>query len=175
MVSWKGGVALLVLLFGIAAYLFLNRPQPSPAQAAFVPCDLLNTVYVKVEGRSGAVTMERTDVRAEWQLLSPGPEPGDHGRITTLISALNSIRVLNTLQNGGSTTAEGLAQPREVVSCRTAAGASYTLSVGNRSFDGSGYYAQRGGDQRIYVISSVEVDEFDRVLAQPPVKSTPSP
>ncbi len=175
MVSWKGGLVLLVVLFGIAAYLFLNRPQPAPAQSALVPCDLMNTVYVKIDGRNGPVTMERADVRAEWQLLSPKPEPGDHGRITTLISALNSIRVLNTLQNGGNGAAEGLTQPREVVSCRTAAGASYTLSVGNQSFDGSGYYAQRGGDQRVYVISSVEVDEFDRALAQPPVKPTPSP
>ncbi len=175
MVSWKGGVVLLLVLLAIAGYLFVNRPQPAPPQAAFVPCDLLNTVYVKLESRNGVVAMTRADPRADWQLQSPERTPGDHDRISTLISALNSIRVLNTLQNPGDRAAEGLVQPKDVVSCRTAAGASYTISVGNQSFDGSGYYAQRGGDQRVYVISSVEVDEFDRALAHPPAKSTPSP
>ena len=65
--------------------------------------------------------------------------------------------------------------PAAVVSCRLSSGSSYNLSVGSQSFDGSGYYAQKGGDHRVYVVASVAVQQFDQALAQPPVKPTPSP
>ena len=60
------------------------------------------------------------------------------------------------------------------MACRVQSGRSYNLTVGKQSFDGSGYYARKGGDSRVYIVSSVEVDGFDKALSKPPVKPTPS-
>lgn len=175
MVSWKGGLALLVVLAGLAAYLLLSRPQPAKPTPALLPCGVLDTVYLRIEGQGRTLELERADPRSDWELRRPQSGPADRRGVTFLLSAVDSIKVLNSLPPSSDDAAFGLAQPREVLECRIAAGPSYNLSIGNRSFDGSGYYARKGGDNRVYVISSVEVDDFDRALGQPPVKPTPSP
>jgi len=43
------------------------------------------------------------------------------------------------------------------------------------NFDSSGYYAAKAGDGRVYVISSVPIDDYDRQLVTPPVLSGASP
>jgi hypothetical protein len=99
----------------------------------------------------------------------------DHNAVTTLVNSLDVLKVENTIAKPEAASAYGLDQPREVVTCRVKDGSSYNLSVGSQSFDGSGYYARKGGDNRVYVISSVEVQQFDQALARPPVKPSPSP
>ena len=41
MVSWKGGLVLLVVLAGLGAYALATRPGPAAPQKAFVPCDVV--------------------------------------------------------------------------------------------------------------------------------------
>ena len=95
--------------------------------------------------------------------------------MTTIVNAMDVIRVQNTISKPGPDSQYGLAPAREALTCRLSDGSSYNLSVGSQSFDGSGYYARKGGDSRVYVISSIEVQQFDQALAEPPVKPTPSP
>jgi hypothetical protein len=174
-VSWKGGLILLVLLAGIAVYAFASRPQPAPAQAAFVPCDVVQAVYFRIQGTDRTVELQRATPTSSWRLLQPATGQVDTNRVTTIVNAMDVIRVQNTISKPGADSQYGLAPPREVLTCRVNSGSSYTLSVGSQSFDGSGYYARKGGDSRVYVISSIEVEQFDQALAEPPVKPTPSP
>jgi hypothetical protein len=108
-------------------------------------------------------------------MTEPVAAPADQNQVTTLVNALDVLKVQNTIAKPDAAGGYGLAPARETVTCRLRDGSSYNLSVGSPSFDGSGYYARKGGDNRIYVISSVEVQLFDQALAQPPVKPTPSP
>jgi uncharacterized protein DUF4340 len=174
-VSWKAGVVLLAVLAALAAYLVVSRPQPAPARASLVPCDVVKAVYFRVQGPSRTVELRRDTPTSPWRLIQPVAGEVDHNAVTTLVNALDVIKVQNTIAKPEAATAYGLDQPREVVTCRVKDGSSYTLSVGSQSFDGSGYYARKGGDNRVYVISSVEVQQFDQALAKPPVKPTPSP
>jgi hypothetical protein len=119
--------------------------------------------------------LERVTPRDPWRLTQPRPAIADSSGAQYLMSSIEAIKVLNTIERPQPASAYGLDQPREVVACRVMSGRSYNLSVGNQSFDGSGYYTQKAGDSRVYVISSVAVDEFDKVLAEPPVQPTPSP
>lgn len=174
MVSWKGGLVLLALLGALGVYVLATRPAPPRPSASLVPCDVVQAVYFRVQSSDRTVELQRDTITSPWRLTQPAPAEADPDRVTTLVNALDVLRVQNTIGKPGDAAGYGLDRPREVVTCRVKVGSSYNLSVGSPSFDGSGYYARKGGDNRVYVISSVEVQLFDQALAQPPVKPTPS-
>jgi hypothetical protein len=175
MVSWKTGAALLVALIGLAAYLLLSRPQSTPVAPALIPCDVLRTVEVRLAGGGRELDLQRAGERADWQVIQPVAATASHDDVVTLVSAINSINIQNTLSESAAQGDFGLTQPRLTLTCRLSDGKSYNLTVGKPSFDGSGYYAQKAGDGRVYVISKVEVDSMDQALSKPPVQPTPSP
>ncbi len=173
MVSWKSGLVLLALLVGLGIYAYQSRPQPAPLVPAFVPCGLLDSTSITIQGPSRTLEITRPTPSDPWQIQQPVKATGDPTAISTLVGAIDSVKILNTLKNVQPPAFYGLDRPREVLTCRVTSGASFTLSIGNQSFDSSGYYAQRGADSRVYVISSVEVDSFDKALAEPPVQPAP--
>lgn len=176
MVSWRAGVLLLAALLALVVYAVVSgRTRPPASAPPFLPCPSVDTVYVKIAGQGRVVEMERATPRDAWQVILPRAAPADSDRATTITSSLQSLRVLNTIPRPEQTTDYGFAQPHAVVTCRVSDRASYNLSIGNQSFDSTGYYAQKTGDSRVYVISGVEVDTFDRALSDPPVRPSPSP
>jgi hypothetical protein len=175
MVSWKGGLVLVALLAGLAVYALASRPAPSPPAPSLVPCDVVRALYFRVQSPASTVELQRDTVTSPWRLTRPVAAPADQDRVTTVVNALGVIKVENTIPKPSASSDYGLDPPREVVTCRLEGGSSYNLSVGSPSFDGSGYYARKGGDNRVYVVSSVEVQLFDQALTQPPVKPSPSP
>lgn len=175
MVSWRAGVVLLVLLVAVIVYAVVSRPRPQAPGQPFLPCTLLNTVDVRLEGQGRVVELERPTPRESWQVTRPRQAPADSERVSALMGTIQSLTVLNTISKPDAASAYGLDHPHGGVSCRLSNRGSYNLSIGNQSFDSSGYYAQKSGDSRVYVISGVGVDEFDRTLADPPVKPSPSP
>jgi hypothetical protein len=174
MVSWKGGLVLLVLLGALGAYALATRPGPTKPAAALVPCDVVQAVYFRVQAPARTTELQRDTITSPWRLTQPAAGEADPNAATTLVNALDVIKVQNTIEKPGPAAGYGLDPARELVTCRVRDGSSYNLSVGSPSFDGSGYYARKGGDNRVYVISSVEVQLFDQALVQPPVKPSPS-
>ena len=175
MVSWKGAVVLVAILAALGVYLLATRPQPAPAAAALVPCDVVKAVYFRVQSPSRTIELQRSSPTALWQLTQPPEGEANQDAATTVVNALDVLKVENTISSPQAASVYGLDPPRELVSCRLGDGSSYNLSVGSQSFDGSGYYAQKGGDHRVYVVGSVAIQQFDQTLAQPPVKPTASP
>ena len=175
MVSWKGAVVLLAAVAVLVGYLIANRPRPAPATPALIPCAALNTTYLLIKGGGRTLEIERSSPSASWEVRQPVAAPGDPEVVDILVNEVNSVQVLNTIPSPKPGDQYGLTDPGLAVTCRVNGGRSYNLTVGNQSFDGSGYYAQKGGDHRVLVISKVEVDGFERALATPPVKASPSP
>lgn len=176
MVNWKTGLVLLVLLAGLGAYWSSTRPSPpSGPLGKILPCDAANTVFVRVEEAGKVVEVQRARPGDHWQVTIPVDAPADPEVMTFFVGSFHSVDAMNTITNPQPLVDYGLDTPSRVVTCRVNGGSSYTLSIGKASFDGSGYYAQRAGDSRVYVISAVPVDEFDREVADPPVRSTPTP
>ena len=175
MVSWKGLAAILVVLAAIVAYAWFSRPQPGPPAAHLFQCQEANMVGLLVEGQGGAVVeISRTAVGENWNVVKPVNHLANQDFARQLAEDLYSIVPEGTVKNPGPLTDYGLDKPRELVTCRVKDGASYTLTVGKETFDGGAYYAVKGGDPRVYVVSSVPIDDFDRNLKDPPV-STPAP
>jgi len=178
LISWRTGALLLLVLAGLAVYAYVTRPgqgTPQPQAASFLACPSIDMVVIRVEGGGRVTQVERPTPRDPWRVTLPVAAPADSDAVSYLESSVTAVKVLNTLSASSAPASDGLASPREILTCRVDDGRSYTLSVGNPSFDGSGYYARRSGDGRVYVISSVEVDAFDRALAEPPVKPSPNP
>lgn len=175
MVNWKVGLALIVIVVGLSAYLILTRPRPAASEfGRILPCSLTDTVLVRVEAGGKVLEVVRPRPGEPWQLTSPVSAPADPLTMEYLTQSLHSVSAINTIRNPDARSSYGLEPPSRIVTCRVNGGNSYTLSVGKESFDGSGYYAQRGGDGRVFVISSIPVDMFDRELAEPPVKPSPT-
>jgi Domain of unknown function (DUF4340) len=174
-VSWRWGVVLLGVLVALAVYLVASRPRPAPQPPALVPCGVVDTVYLRIEGGGRTLELQRPTTTSGWDVLQPLQAPGDPRSVEFLVNEVDSLKVLNTISTPQAKSQYGLDEPAFVVNCRLKSGRSYNLTVGRQSFDGSGYYAQKGGDNRVFIVSSVEVDGFDKALSRPPVKPTPSP
>lgn len=174
MVSWKGAAALLVVLVAVAAYAWYSRPQPAPEAAHLFPCQETNMVGLLIQGQGGAVEISRSAIGENWNVVQPVHALANQDFARQLAEDLYSIQPEGNVDKPGPASDYGLDAPREVVTCRVKDGRSYTLTVGKETFDGGAYYALKGGDPRVYVVSSVPIDDFDRNLKDPPV-STPAP
>lgn len=132
-------------------------------------------VGLLVEAPGGrAVEISRTAPGEQWRVTRPVEGAADQEAARQLAQDLHSIIPESSVDHPAKPAEFGLDAPREVVTCRVKDGASYTLTVGKETFDGGGYYARKGGDSRVYVISSVPIDDFDRNLKDPPVKPAAS-
>lgn len=167
---------LAAVLVGLGAYAYLSRPQPAPEAPPLFPCDVTNALDVLVTGQNGKqVEVSRPSEHQLWVVVKPVSAPADQDLARTLAEDLHSVVPKNTIQHPDPPAAYGLDTPRVTVTCRVTSGASYTLTVGKENFDSSGYYAAKAGDGRVYVISSVPIDDYDRQLVTPPVLSGASP
>lgn len=175
MISWKGAAALLLVLAALAYFVYQSRqPKAQPAVAHLIPCDLTNALAVSAEGPGGVhVGIGRPALREPWTVTAPSPGPANQAAAQDFVDSLYAVKTIGTV-SGTDLAAYGLDHPREILSCRVNDGSSYTLTIGKESFDGSGYYALKGGGGQVYVISGVPVDEFDRVLKSPPYRAVPS-
>jgi hypothetical protein len=168
LVSWKGAVALTVLLAGlIGVFLWMGRQQ-TPAAPPLFPCDITDALDLKVTAADGRmVEIARSGLSGTWAVAQPSPGPAEPEFAQGMVQSLHSIKPDDTLR-GADPAQFGLDKPTRTVTCRVSSGRSYTLTVGKERFDGGGYYAQKAGDPNVYVISSVPVDDFDNRLKQPP-------
>lgn len=174
MVSWKAAVVLAVVLLGIVGYLVVSQQRSASHQQSppFVSCDPATAVWLQVQGQGHTFAMQRGDDLREWQVTQPVRQQAEGTAADGLVESANGVQVLNTIGRPGGLGQYGLDRPRDVVTCRVKAGTSFTLSVGNPSFDGSGYYARKEGDSRVYVISGVQVEALERALTAPPVSQS---
>ena len=178
MVSWKGAVLLAAVLAGLGVYAWLSRPAPPPVVNihSLIPCNQSTAVEIRIDYASGKTFLAgRAGVNSEWTVKQPVSGRADEIPMSALEQSVDAVQAENTIRNPGPPSQYGLDHPREVLTCRVRDGSSYTLSIGGESFDNAGYYARKSGDDAVYVISSVQVDEFDRVLSEPPVLGSPLP
>ena len=168
MISGKGLAVVAAILLALAGVLvWTNRQKPASKPALF-PCNITTILDVTARNDQGQVIeLARSDLRADWQIVKPSPGPAEPEFAQQLAQDLDSIRPDDTLK-GADPAQYGLDHPSRTVTCRTASGSSFTLTIGSERFDGGGYYAQKSGDPNVYVISSVPVDDFDNRLKQPP-------
>src|SRR5436305_10816557 len=99
MVSWRAGLGLLVVLVALGALAVLTRPQPAsraPAPA-FLGCSGRQAVDILIAGGGRVTELERHAPGDSWRVAQPGPSAADSRSVETLVSSIDSIKVLNTI------------------------------------------------------------------------------
>jgi hypothetical protein len=177
-INWKAALGLAVVLLALAVYALQSRPgtaTPKPVPA-LLPCDVVQTVDLKVSGSAGKVVeARRTAAGDPWQLIEPSSGPADGPAVDGLLAAAAQLQSTDTLKSPPAAKDLGLDPAQLTVACTLAKGASYTLSIGGQNFDGSGDYARVSGNAQVHVIPSATVAKFQQALDQPPVRPSPSP
>jgi hypothetical protein len=175
-INWKAALALVVVLLALGVYALQSRPAPAKPAAVLLPCDVIQTLDLKLTGPGGKVLeLRRSSAGGPWQLLAPSAGPADGTVVDDLLATAAQLQSSDTLKTPPAEPDLGLDPARLTVACTLAKGGSYTLSIGGQNFDGSGDYARVSGDARVYVIPSATVAKFQQALDQPPVRPSPSP
>jgi hypothetical protein len=178
LINWKAAAVLVVVLVAVAVYALQTRPSSAPSKpaAGLLPCDVVQTVDLKLTAGTGKVVEVRRSAAADpWQLVQPSAGPADEAAVDGVLEAAAQLQSTDTLKAPPATADLGLDPARLTVACTLAKGGSYTLSIGGQNFDGSGDYARASSDAKVHVISSATVAKFQQMLDQPPVRPSPSP
>src|SRR2546421_5190224 len=102
MVSWKGGLVLLALLGALGVYALATRPGPTRSSSSLVPCDVVQALYFRVQAPSRTVELRRDTITSPWRLTQPAAGEADPDRVTTLVNALDVLKVQNTIAKPGA-------------------------------------------------------------------------
>lgn len=170
---------MLVLFVAVAVYAVQSRPRPAsppPPARALVPCEPSETLELSITSSGGGdLLVQRSATGAEWTVKRPRPGAADGAAVDGLLGALSSLHATESLKETAPGQDLGLQPPGTTISCSLSGGASYTLSVGGQSFDGNGNYARVSGDAKVHVIPAAEVAKFQKAVAQPPYRPSPTP
>jgi hypothetical protein len=122
-----------------------------------------------------SVTVSR-GVGGAWRITDPFEAEGDDTRVEGVLDSL--ARLLSTRIIEGEDVdleAFGLAEPALRVEVGLEGGESQVLLVGNKNPAGYSRYAQREGEERVYLVSSSTVGDLEQLVSNPPEKPTPAP
>jgi len=172
-VNWKTGLVVLAARAarGGSAYPARQQPVTTPGAKSLVPCNQFQTVHLDLEGGGKSLVLDRPGTGNTWRLEKPVQADADTTQVHTLLGRVSALAPDSSIDNA-EPARYGLTAPSRTLTCRVSDGSSYTLSIGDESFDGSGYYASTGGG-RVYVVSGLTVDQLDQALANPPVRPSP--
>jgi hypothetical protein len=177
----------VILLFILAALVglawFLNHPQtpdqgtPTPTSSSaylFTPQDgVVNSIkIVSKDGQS--VDLERNQ-DGTWTITQPQMGPADAGLSESSATQVTTLSVVNSLEGGNAAPeALGLKDPSYTFTFKFASGKQASLTVGDQTPIGSGYYAQLDNNPAV-IVDKNGIESLLMLLKTPPYALTATP
>jgi hypothetical protein len=129
---------------------------------------------VLVEGADGQVIELQKDAAGTWLLRQPPtlPEGTDQTPITSAVSQLGTVRVLNELAVPPALDALGLEQPTTTLTFTLDTGETVKVDVGASAPTGNGYYVRVNGASP-KLVDKFLFDQLTGFLTTPPLLPTP--
>jgi hypothetical protein len=175
-------VALFALLLGYVYFVELNK---TPAELGTpVPTPQPQVLNLTVDSDK---SIEIGDLRSQrefiptrsdegWQVVEPQAKPADSPAIDSTLASIASLQASRVLTNvtdlGQFGFITATLEVRLVMSDTT----PYALTVGNKTPDGSNYYAVYTGDKsKVFIIPSSTFDSLVAWLGVPPYQPTATP
>ncbi|MEM7112283.1 MAG: DUF4340 domain-containing protein [Chloroflexota bacterium] len=197
--NWRTTAVLFLILVALGGYLYYDSQQEetavdeetiaeptvaAPAIDQTVPLldgaianDVRQLDITRAE--DGVVATFSHDGLGDWQQVAPTAQAVLTTTLTTQVTGfinLTSNRVFSSTENPLS--AYGLDAPAYTIGLNTLAGdgtsKAYTLSVGNETPTNNGYYVQKPGDPRVYVVAKGSVDNMINLIDNPPLPTEES-
>jgi hypothetical protein len=111
-----------------------------------------------------------------WQMTEPFDAEADDMRVESLLDTLSWLLPTRTIEGEDvDLGAFGLAEPVLRVEVGLEEGEDQVLLVGNENPAGYSRYAQREGEERVYLVSSSTIGDLEELISDPPEKPTPTP
>ena len=150
----------------------VTNKAKTPSILTFAAAD---ATKVTISGGSGTTELNRSG--SGWQLVKPVATPADSNRVLDWLDQLGNLNADQVVQGASSDlTQYGLSKPKLDIQVSLSSGKSASLMLGDKTPDGSDYYAQVPGDKNVYLVNAPLGDDLNSALAQPPVaKPTPTP
>lgn len=151
-------LVLLVIAIGLGAYIYFVESGRDPLaddRETLLDIDPDAVDEISITAADGTLTrLTRTD--DAWQIVEPVAADADETQVTSLLSALDALRIERVVdESPASVDAYGLAPPQATVAFRTTgAGETSSLHLGNRTPTGADLYAQVEGSPRLLLIAA---------------------
>jgi hypothetical protein len=122
-----------------------------------------------------SVTVRR-GVGGAWRITDPFQADGDEERLESVLDSLSWLASTRTIEGEDvDLEAFGLAEPALRVEVGLEEGEDQVLLVGNENPAGYSRYAQREGEEGVYLASSSTMTDLEELISDPPEKPTPTP
>ena len=157
-------VFVLVLLLVVYFFLdFSNRKKDTETetetqgeQVIAVQTDELS--HISIENESGTIYFTKKD--NNWVYEEDENFPLDEDVFDNLVSTLQEISAVRTLENAGDLKEYGLEEPAVTVTAETKDGTKRELYIGNQNTSTGDYYARTGVRDMVYTIDGTTAGAF---------------
>ncbi len=110
-----------------------------------------------------------------WQVEQPAAKPGDTPTIDDTLNQLSTLKATRVLTDT-TLFAQYFVTPTLEARLVMSDTVAYAITVGDKTADGSNYYATYTGDKdKVFVVSGVTIDQLVTWLDEPPYEPTPMP
>ncbi|MBI2188175.1 MAG: DUF4340 domain-containing protein [Acidobacteria bacterium] len=164
----KTTIALLVVLGGLAGYIFFYEARREPEDTNAKPrafsqlaSDTIQEIQIKnADGETSRVQLDN----GNWQLLEPVKADADDGVVGTVTSNLASLEVQRVVEEKPTDLKQyGLEPPRVDVGFRLKDQKEFQhLLVGDKTATGGDVYAQRPNEPQVFLISAYLESIFNK-------------
>ena len=173
-------VVLVFLALGGYAY-FFEYKQEEPEELATRTAPLWDVraeeiQQLDIRGPDGGTRLMREE--DAWVLVDPATEerqPADTARVDRIIDSLARLQPLRVLTETMALSEYGLASPAWQATIRMQSGEEQTLAWGDQTPQGTSYYVKKGGEDAVYIISGLTIEELERLVREPAYEPTPTP
>ena len=160
-------IVLIVVLAGLGGYIYFvdsKRPEPGGDGGAAnekvyaLEVDKIDELKLTYNGETSLLRKSASG----WTMVQPVQTEADPAEAISLAQALTNLERVRVLdENPGDLTPFGLAQPPIVVEFK-GAGVSGSLKLGRKTPTQGEMYAQKNGEQAVFLVSSVQETSFNR-------------
>ena len=165
----RSTIALIVVLAGLAAYVYFVTWQKTPETAAskqekvFSGVEADKVEELKLKSEKGDVTTLKKE-NGSWSLVAPLPAKADEAEAGAITSALGQLEIVRVIdENPGDLKDYGLTSPRIEVDFKATGDKEYKrLLVGDKSPAGADLFAKRNDDKKVFLIQGFQESTFNK-------------
>lgn len=162
-------LALVVVLAGLGGYIYFvdsKRPantsvdgEPARTKVFNVEADKVNEIRLTFKGQT--TLLRKTD--AGWRMVEPTQVDADPPEAIGLAQAIANLEsVRNVVDNPSDLKQFGLAEPQITVEFKAEGGTSGSFKLGNKNATQGELYAMKGGENKVFLVSSFQESSFNR-------------
>lgn len=157
---------LLAVLLAVRAANSRRQQQEAEAAAAAAASGVITdpaASYRELSYFNGSATLSfALDEDGNWYWKDDADFPLDQSYLTKMVNTLSALKPQQTITDGDTLEAYGLAEPGRTLAAIAGNGMTTTLALGNTTTDGDSYYMLMNGAQTpVYIISDELAREMD--------------